>query len=270
MLNRLSPSQLQRHVQSTYFTLRIGIAGVSLIFPVLLYVLGRSAGIPLQDSMSAYYAGGTEWTRNVFVGVLFTIGTFLYLYKGFTPAENIALNLAGVLAPVVALFPCRCGDESASWSPHGAAAVGFFAAIAFVCVRCAPDTLGLIRDADTRARYRLTYRILAVIMLGAPAVVFVLALPHWVLSAGIARMQGLALAYGARFVMECLGIWTFAAYWLVKSLELRRTDAESLGLREQIMATPAGVVPIAGAAAASVMPGARASGPYRLHSGATH
>ena len=39
------------------------------------------------------------------VGILFVVAAFLYLYKGFTPFENYALNVAGVCALGVALVP---------------------------------------------------------------------------------------------------------------------------------------------------------------------
>jgi len=52
--------------------------------------------------MSAYYHTAM---REVFVGILFAVGAYLYLYKGFSAVENIALNLAGTFAICIPLFP---------------------------------------------------------------------------------------------------------------------------------------------------------------------
>ena len=60
----------------------------------------------LAGSMSEYYwaaAGDVVPARNVFVGGLFAVSACLWLYKGFSPRENVALNLAGLFAVGVAL-----------------------------------------------------------------------------------------------------------------------------------------------------------------------
>ncbi len=51
--------------------------------------------------------------RSWFVGILFVLGIFLYLYKGFSTLENCLLNIAGLSALGVALFPTgwNCGDS---------------------------------------------------------------------------------------------------------------------------------------------------------------
>ena len=62
--------------------------------------------------------------RDWFVGLLFVEGIFLYLYKGFGRAGNLALNIAGVLAIGVALIPEAAGH---SWiTAHGFCAIGLF------------------------------------------------------------------------------------------------------------------------------------------------
>jgi hypothetical protein len=43
--------------------------------------------------------------RNEFVGILFAVDTILFLYQGITRLEDYALNLAGVFALGIALFP---------------------------------------------------------------------------------------------------------------------------------------------------------------------
>src|SRR5216684_1487516 len=142
----MKPDKLQKHILGTYFSLRIGIAIVAMLFPFILWIGGRLyVGLPLQDSMSAYYHASINQTsmRDWFVGILFAVGIFLNLYKGYSNSENIALNFAGILAVGIAIFPMQwnCGTDCSWFSIHGLCAVLFFFCIAFVCIRCASDTL---------------------------------------------------------------------------------------------------------------------------------
>src|SRR5689334_11009994 len=92
--------QLQKHILSTYLTLRYGIVLIGALLPIIVYVVGVLHAIPLRNSISAYYwasAGNVAPSRDWFVGCLFAVAAFLYLYKGFSVAENIALNLAALL-----------------------------------------------------------------------------------------------------------------------------------------------------------------------------
>ena len=76
--------------------------------PVMLVMLGVAvltewAGSrTLQTSISAYYFTAVH---AVFVAALCAIGALLIVYKGLKPTEDILLNLAGVLAFIVAFVP---------------------------------------------------------------------------------------------------------------------------------------------------------------------
>ena len=71
----------ERRVLVSYLTLRRVVGVLGVLLPVVVaggcFVLG--ACTELQDSISDYY--GTEM-RDVFVGVLFAIGWFLFSYRG--------------------------------------------------------------------------------------------------------------------------------------------------------------------------------------------
>src|SRR5688572_3707669 len=162
-------ADLQKHVLATYFTLRMGIALIAIVFPLLLWIGGKFyAGLPLQDSMSAYYHAVLDGKsmRDWFVGILFAVGVFLYLYKSYSNNENFALNIAGIMALGIAIFPMEweCGTGCAKYSIHGVCAVLFFICIAYVCVCCSRDTLSLLPNERQRARYRNMYRTLAALM----------------------------------------------------------------------------------------------------------
>ena len=219
----MSQTTLEKHILSTYFSLRIGIAVIAIAFPLVLWIGGYLyAGLHLQSSMSDYYwaANDGKSLRDVFVGVLFAVGAFLYLYKGFSNRENIALNIAGILALGVALFP-TCMGQCPKVTIHGICAVGFFLSITFVSVKCAPDTLGLIKDENQRAKFRMMYKTLAMIMLASPAAAYVL---------NVLTPQYKAFV----FYVEAGGIFAFAAYWLTKSRELSLTQAEEKAVRGEV------------------------------------
>jgi hypothetical protein len=144
------PRSIERQIKDTYFSLRVGVAVIAFLLPPLLWVGGKIAGFPLRASMSAYYyatpehplppvgpcakadaAGATSadpgtlpagTMRNWLVGLLFAVGAILYVYKGYTTRENIALNVAGLLAVGIALFPMpwTCGP-SPRFTMHGTA-----------------------------------------------------------------------------------------------------------------------------------------------------
>lgn len=67
-----------------------------------------------QPSISDYYYTPAQ---AVFVGSLMAIGICLIALKGSSGGEDVLLNLAGMMAPVVALVPTPAGDpRSQCWS----------------------------------------------------------------------------------------------------------------------------------------------------------
>ncbi len=75
----------------------IGLLAVSLV--IEWWKTGRSC---LQTSISAYYYTPVA---AIFVGTLITIGICMVALKGNSEREDVLLNVAGMLAPVVALVP---------------------------------------------------------------------------------------------------------------------------------------------------------------------
>jgi hypothetical protein len=234
-LFKTKPIDLSDHMLSTYQTLRVVLVVIALLFPWVLWIGGYylSGGkLGLQRSMSDYYhanaapitqvpAGesaqgevpaenrGRGVMRNWFVGVLFAIAAMLAAYKGYRPAEDIALNLAAVFAVLVAVFP----TEPGRWV-HGAAAIAFFLCIAYVCIFTASATLSLV-EKHRRSRYCRLYRIFGVAMAASPVVAAVLS-----------EFLGLRSSY--IFVAEAIGVYAFAGYWLVKTVEIRETGADKI------------------------------------------
>lgn len=236
--------EMQEHVLATYFGLRYGIAAVGIALPVVLVLGGKfwasldlldASGLPWLNSMSAYYhATGIEGRsmRDWFVGALFAVGVALYLYKGFSRAENYLLNAAGVLAVGVAVFPMGWPETAKGplFSLHGLCAIGFFVCIALVALCCAKTTFKLIKDKQERKRLERIYRGLGVLM---------------ILSMVVAYVFSTAIGDAAwKFYVEVFGILTFVLYWWFKSRELGKTRAQAKALQKELR-KPDGVVELA-------------------------
>ncbi|RLV50409.1 hypothetical protein D9V37_05005 [Nocardioides mangrovicus] len=93
----------------TYRYLRVAL----VVLPVLLgaaVVLETVRSGCVLDSISAYVYTPAQ---HVFVGALVAIGVCLVVIKGTGSAEDVLLNLAGMMAPLVALVPTpyvqQCG-----------------------------------------------------------------------------------------------------------------------------------------------------------------
>lgn len=201
-------------ITASYFFLRRGLAILALAFPFALWAL---AGI--HPSLSAYYhcsrggcADGGGAARDVLVGVLWATGTFLFFYKGYTRKEDWALNLAGLAAAGVALFPsdfARVEGRSLIGKIHFSSGLVFFLAIAFVCLFCSGDTLKKLKDSARRLRFKRAYAGLGAAMIAVPLGVLAL---HFLLD----RPGQSYFVLG----IELAGLLVFAIFWLVKSREI--------------------------------------------------
>jgi hypothetical protein len=211
----MKPDELQDHITSAYFSLRLGIIVASVALPLVLYFGGvyRGKVRDLLPSISDYYFSNDALLRDWFVGTLCAVGVFLYSYKGFSVRENVALNIAGIFAVLTALNPCVCGDPGRSPSIHGVSAVSFYLAMAYVCLRCAPETLELSDDNKFKATFSRLYRIIGWSLIASPVL-------------AVLASFFLNQFDKKQFFIETLGLLTFAAYWLVKSREMSRTEAE--------------------------------------------
>lgn len=97
-------------VRKTYRYLRIGIIGAVVLLAVAI-AIERDKVDCFQTSISAYYYTPV---RAIFVGFMIALGLALIVYKGRTTAEDASLNIAGMLAPVVAVAPTT--DVGRCWS----------------------------------------------------------------------------------------------------------------------------------------------------------
>ena len=218
----------RQHILDTYFSTRIGIAIIGILFPLILWLVGLRLGVELQGSISAYYHTPM---RNVFVGSLFAIGTSLYLYKGYSTVEDFVLDGAGVFAVCIALLPTSCPadikcDTFTAPVLHGVSAILFFILIAYICIFRSSDTLNeeksnivgrkkinLKINESRKKCYRRIYWILGVLMVALP-----LFSALWLYFIG---ETGSLI-----FWVELAGVLVFSLYWIVKTWEIDESQLE--------------------------------------------
>ncbi len=222
--------ELQEHMLWTYYGLRVGLAAIGIALPILVLVAGAVLhGVWLEPSISAYYHTKPKllWftTRDIFVGGLLAAAACLYLYKGFSNKENIALNLAGVFALFVALLPTAATGQAGRLVSklHGTSAVLFFLCIAYVSLFRSGDTLELVAP-DNRRKYERLYMSTGLAMIASPAAAVVLSF----------AFRPTTTANTVTFWIETLGVWSFAAYWMIKTREMRESSAERRALDAEL------------------------------------
>ena len=245
-----SAGELQEHMLGTYDSLRTGLWMIGAALPLIVLLAGGVLHhVWLEPSISDYYhiEPRTRFftTRDFFVGGLLAVGACLYLYKGFSTRENVALNLAGGLAAGVALFP-NAGPESDDWVSglHAAVAVLFFLCIAYVSVFRSRDTLRLLPEGRRpyyARQYLWTGLAMFLFPLGAVVLSYV--------------MEPRSPFRAAIFCVETAGVWAFAWYWRTKTREMRESRAEKHALdaevkREIVPTTTAGAARVGGASGA--------------------
>lgn len=111
----------------TYTTLRTFVGLVALSLPILVTLVARQ---DLESISASYYTHA----RNIFVGFLFVVGSFLLAYEGHTPRQAKLSKVAALAAVCVALFPTAAGQESTTNSIiHYVAAACLFSILTVFC-----------------------------------------------------------------------------------------------------------------------------------------
>ena len=207
------PDDEPRYVRSYVFSrFCIGLLGVLL--PPLLVFLEPALfdGQPFpRGSLSAYYYSGV---RELFVGGLWAIGVFLFIYKFLDFSwESLLSSLAGVAAVLVAVFPTELPGSGVTPTPFQVkfgestvTAIHYASAIAFIAL-LVPIVLFFARDEGRREhrRWQGFHTVSAAfILFGAALAAF----------AGITGGPDKGVLLG-----EWIAIWAFGAAWLAKGAE---------------------------------------------------
>ncbi len=196
----------------SYLTLRraIGAMGITLpllvtIIPALAWAVSGQAEFPsMKASISEYYDSPS---RNVFVGVLFALGSFLGSYRGHADGQlklfgrdvlgdNGLANISAGCAFATALFPVT-SDHAWVRFVHVAAAGGLFSAFA---------VLSAFQFTRGNSSHNRLYRVCGVLVAFLLACVIV-----YKLTPGAQRVMP-----GLVFYLETAMLITFGVAWIVK------------------------------------------------------
>ncbi len=196
----------------SYLTLRkvVGILGMAL--PFVVFLGGKFIfKTDIQSSISSYYYTGM---RDVFVGILWTIGFFLYSYRGYGPIDNITGNLACVFAVVVSLFPTTADGtasraEEVVGTVHLIFAALFFLTLSYFSLALFPKTNVNKQFTMEKAQRNIVYKICGSVMLAC--IVLMAIYKFWVEAA----MPGLQ-AFEPVFWLEAFAIFAFGVSWFTK------------------------------------------------------
>ena len=213
----------------SYLSVRRAVGVTGLLLPLLLWPgAWLVVGVPVQDNMSAYYHTPA---RDGFVGALFTMGVFLYCYRGHDWVENWSANLGSVSAMGLALFPLDAGKdplEAQSWVGclHMAFGAALFLTLAFYSLvhfpthhlptwlwklwrREAEDEVDPHGPSAHDLERNLIYWASGLVILTSMAAMGAyLVMPTW--------LKAHFNAYHFLFWMEWIALWAFAAAWLTK------------------------------------------------------
>lgn len=107
------PEQLSSYAKKSYRYLRLAIV-VVLLALISSVLLERAHASCWEGSISAYYYTPVH---SIFVGALVAMGVCLIAIRGSTDPEEVLLNVAGVLAPVVALVPTALPKDMCTKHP---------------------------------------------------------------------------------------------------------------------------------------------------------
>jgi hypothetical protein len=207
----------------SYLTLRTLVGLLGVLLPILL-VVGwplLSGGLQIKPSISDYY---DTPMRDVFVGVLFAIGSFLFSYNGYDD-DGIAGKCASFAAIGVALFP-------ATSQTRGVPAAHFvFAAILFLTLSYFSLVLFTRSKGEQTPEKKLRNRVFVVCGVVMLASIALIAIDHLVPILDEPLYEAIEKGKPV-LVLETLALWSFGISWAVKG-EALLADPETTEARRR-------------------------------------
>jgi len=190
-----------RQAARSYLYLCLGIGLIAALLPFLLMWRG---GYWTHNSISSYYTLDVRSSRDIMVGMLCAVGVFLFLFHGLSRIENWLLNFAGAAVIAVALIPMTTSELL-----HRGFAIIFFLLIGLVAIRYSKARIDRIPHERARRLFKTGYTAAGVAMIALPLSIVALQFTPW----------GKFEHY--MFWIESVAIWSFSAYWFLKTAEYR-------------------------------------------------
>ena len=190
-----------RRPEIDQYTIKFLVGVIALGLPIVEYLLTALTGDPITSISGSFWATGL-WPRNIFVGSLFAVASFLLAYNGLSETEMWLAKVASLCALGVAMFPCGCAPVGKEIVPgvHLLSAALLFVVLGWFCVI-------FMRRADGKGHREARWRA-RIYLLG---------------TAGFAVALALFIAYLVTkreiFVLwsETVGLVSFGVSWLTAS-----------------------------------------------------
>ncbi len=209
----------EREMVYSYLTLRkaIGILGIAMPFIVSLgaMLIFRTG---LQSSISGYYHTGM---RDVFVGILFSVGVFLLSYRGYSREDDLAGDLACLFAIGVALFPTTPEGKPLDviGYVHLGFAAAFFLTLTYFSLVLFTKTNPAKPPTRRKLQRNMVYRVCGYTML---ACIVLLMVYHMLPANTAAALE----RFSPVFWLESLAILAFGFSWFTKGEAILKDEPE--------------------------------------------
>lgn len=160
----MSQSNENKGIVVSYLTLRATIGRLGIALPFLFIIYNALTSSELRSSISGYYYTGM---RDVFVGILITLGAFMLTYKGYEDrsfkkrdgsmgrrllSDRTASAISGVCAVFVALFPTDELTSTTTGAIHLTSACCLFLTFAYMSIKL--FTISTAEQLTPRKRIR--------------------------------------------------------------------------------------------------------------------
>lgn len=216
----LADPKLHNELVLSYHRVRRALGLLGFLLPFFLIFGGMLAQTAPQPSLSDYYH---TVQRDIFVGVLFAIGIFLFSYRGYPKSADELLSddwittIAGLGAFGVALFPNENPAQliSSPWHVvfglyptavlHYVSAFVFLLSLAYICLVKFTRGANLVR--------RRIYLACGWTVIAMTVATFV---ASWFKVMGPALPQRLVVEYNLVLWVESVAVWAFSVSWMVK------------------------------------------------------
>ena len=208
--------QDDRHARTlvlSYLDIRKSLGILGLLLPVLLGPVGWLIfGVGFQENMSSYYHTPL---RDLFVGVMCSIGIFLFCYRGYDAIENWTANLAALAAIGVALFPMDPNSDPLHQSTvlgylHTLCGGTFFFTLTIYSLYFFPHTPISFRIQSMDEKRDAIYRLSGIAMLTSMGA---MGLQLFIFYGVVKEFFS---SWNLIFWMEWIAVWAFAFAWLTK------------------------------------------------------
>ena len=140
-----------------YRALRLIMGMIAFAIPIVVTLISTD---PLSSISASYY---TE-ARDVFVGMLFVVGAFLWAYNGHTKSQSYASKFASIAAILVAICPTTCNgcETGANSAVHYGSAFVLFSILTFFCL--GPFRKNIKGKGGKKGRRSIIYLVCGLIM----------------------------------------------------------------------------------------------------------